>query len=526
MTNEESLLGMLKEAEALPFLFVGSGISRRYLNSENWEDLLRMFASKADASPYYFEILREKAKTEIEDPDSISALYPKIADLIEPDFNKVWYESRDYAASRAKYIQEIHDGVSPFKLEIAEYCLKLTEKPLMLENEIDILKELSSRSIAGIITTNYDCFLESIFPDFSAYVGQEELIFSNYLTVSEIYKIHGCCKKPKSILINSREYKEFSDSNAYLAAKLLTVFVEHPIVFLGYSLNDENIQSILQAIVYCLSSESLEKLKNRLIFVEWSATERPIEISSLSLNFGSHKTVNMTRIILNDYSELYKVLLEIKSKYPTRLLRQIKKDIYKLTLTTDPDARLIALNMQENPEDDKFEYVFGIGALEIGRIGFKIVTAEQIYRDVLYDDDTSFINKFIVEDTLPSLMSRCGSKNVPIYKYISKYDQQLPSKYDYFTNLKFDDFLTHSLSRIRVTQTFHSVNEIASNPATSLSNKLTHIAALPQKEIDVNQLYNFLITLFDSNPEILYSKNVKSQVKKLIRMYDWLKYKA
>ncbi len=43
----------------------------------------------------------------------------------------------------------------------------------------------------------------------------------------------------------------------------MTIFVEYPILFLGYSLQDTNIQSILQSIMGCLTEPQIETLAQR-----------------------------------------------------------------------------------------------------------------------------------------------------------------------------------------------------------------------------------------------------------------------
>ena len=41
--------------------------------------------------------------------------------------------------------------------------------------------------------------------------------------------------------------------------------MEHPIIFLGYSISDINIQNILESIMKCLTPEKASMLKNRFI---------------------------------------------------------------------------------------------------------------------------------------------------------------------------------------------------------------------------------------------------------------------
>ena len=45
--------------------------------------------------------------------------------------------------------------------------------------------------------------------------------------------------------------------------------MEYPIIFMGYSISDSNIQSIIKSIVNCLDVEQIEKLADRFVFVEY-----------------------------------------------------------------------------------------------------------------------------------------------------------------------------------------------------------------------------------------------------------------
>src|SRR5690606_22832015 len=118
-------------------------------------------------------------------------------------------------------------GVSPFKIQIADDLLQKQLHTLdEYKSEIELFKSLSGRNIGGIITTNYDNFLEKIFSEFEVYIGQEQLIFSDIQSIGEIYKIHGCVSEPESILINEEDYIRFYEKNAYLSAKILTIFIE------------------------------------------------------------------------------------------------------------------------------------------------------------------------------------------------------------------------------------------------------------------------------------------------------------
>src|SRR5699024_10969293 len=118
----------------------------------------------------------------------------------------------------------------------------LTYKSEMLD-EIRDLKKVR-KNISSVITTNYDCLIEDVF-EFSPLVGNEILLSNPYGTV---YKIHGCVSDPKRIIINQNDYDNFNTKYELIRAQLLSLFIHNPIIFIGYSISDENIKNLLKTI--------------------------------------------------------------------------------------------------------------------------------------------------------------------------------------------------------------------------------------------------------------------------------------
>ena len=97
----------------------------------------------------------------------------------------------------------------------------------------------------------------------------------------------------------------------------MTIFIEYPIIFIGYSIADSiadsNIQTILKAIVDCLSVENAKKLENRFVFIEYEKGFNKVEVAPYTISFDD-KIIAMTKIKLEDFSLLYDAMAEKKTK--------------------------------------------------------------------------------------------------------------------------------------------------------------------------------------------------------------------
>lgn len=161
---------------------------------------------------------------------------------------------------------------------------------------------------------------ETLFPGFTTYVGESDLLFSDQAFSQEIYKIHGSVSRAGSIVLTSADYAEFAQKRKYLSAKLLTLFVEYPVIFLGYSIQDENIRSILGDICECLPDDKLKRLGKRLIFVQ-HATDT--SVGEIAMSFGG-RTLSMTKITTDDFESIYDAMRSFRKMYSTRFIRELR----------------------------------------------------------------------------------------------------------------------------------------------------------------------------------------------------------
>ncbi|WP_242438380.1 SIR2 family NAD-dependent protein deacylase [Bacillus anthracis] len=293
---ESHLIAHLKKINTAPFLFIGSGFSKRYLNLEDWAGLMKKFSN---LMPYEFEYYSSTANKD----------WAEVAELMAKDFHPIWWKEQQFENNRKEFKDRISSKQSPLKVEVAKYLNSIEYKYGLDEKNDKEIAALKKIVIDGIITTNWDLLLEQIFEEqeMQVYIGQKELLFSHPLEINEIYKIHGCSSIPDSLVLTTSDYKGYNEKNAYLAAKLLTVFIEHPVIFLGYSISDDNIQQILKAITRCLDQDNIHKLKDRLIFVERAGQEEDSFENNSSLTIGAI-VVRIARVKTNDYEKIYECI--------------------------------------------------------------------------------------------------------------------------------------------------------------------------------------------------------------------------
>ena len=344
----------LRKFPTSPFLFIGSGLSRRYLRLPTWKSLLETICDKLKL-PKPFEYYYSNAQQ----------TFPMIASLIGKDFNDMWWTSDEYLESRHKYQSLAKSPWSPIKFEISKfiesYGMEATDVSDEFDKEIALLKKAV---IDGVITTNWDMLIESLFPDFVSFIGQEQLMFSEIFAVGELYKIHGSVTDPETLILTKDDYDEFHDRYSYLAAKLLTIFVEHPIVFLGYSLDDYNVQLLLKAILKCLSKEKVERLRDRLIFCQWNPMAKKTEMTDSTILI-SETLIPIKLISMSTFTDVYSVLADNKKRLPVKVLRQMKGMVHDFVKSSDPKSRVFVsddLDALESAHDVQF--VYGVGLKE------------------------------------------------------------------------------------------------------------------------------------------------------------------
>jgi len=324
-----------------PILFVGTGISLRYLNNSfTWDDLLGKIAFELAGNPeYYYDI-----KAQCHEEGKFN--YLKIAAKIEEKFNTTTQGNRD---GKFKHINDIfyenmsnNIKLSRFKIYIAELFSKLEFREEMAD-ELKVLKKIR-KNIGSVITTNYDGLIENIF-EFTKLIGNNILLSNPY---GSVYKIHGCYEQAEKIIITESDYATFDGKYELIRAQLLSLFIHNPIIFLGYSVGDDNVKKILKTIFTYVepNSELATNIKNNFLLVEYEKNLDNQTISEHDIVLEGGLTIRINKLKTDNFSAIYDSISDLHlpvTALDIRKVQNIVKEIYaggdiKVSITEDLDT--------------------------------------------------------------------------------------------------------------------------------------------------------------------------------------------
>jgi hypothetical protein len=204
-------------------LIIGTGFSKWITNGKalNWLELIIYCIDKIDPTLKDIFFVRDDKNDYI--PDDIPLTI--IAQLLEIEAQNKGMVLKDIACE----------------------CINATTTDSNIDKDkVELFKSMfeDEKSI-NIITTNYDTILSDyIFPS-QCRIFTEGAVFSKLSSGVDIFHIHGIVKNPRSLVLTQKDYYDFQLKNNYFSRKLYTLIHENSIGILGYSLNDPDINFIL-----------------------------------------------------------------------------------------------------------------------------------------------------------------------------------------------------------------------------------------------------------------------------------------
>lgn len=312
---ETKRISLLKQKNEFPIIFIGAGMSKRFLQGyPSWEELLELLWKEALEENFYgkLNLIRDeilKEKPEIESRELNHLINIKMGTIIESKFNHLFYNEKimiDGFTTKDAFHQEI----SPLKVRISQLFATgtLIEGK---EHEYEMFKKMLAKSQI-ILTTNYDDFIEKSYNESSPvpitkFIGQKGFFSENY-GYSELFKLHGCIEAPVDIILSEKDYEKFEKNSNLISAKVISLMLKSPIIFLGYSLTDLNVRKIIKDLTSSLNENELEILEKRMILIERKEGEQSFE--EITIN-DSDLGCKLSVIRTDNYAKIFEEISKI-----------------------------------------------------------------------------------------------------------------------------------------------------------------------------------------------------------------------
>lgn len=501
-----SILEELVEKNTYPIVFIGSGISKRYLKDfPNWDGLIKQLWAKAylskDDNEYYRFMNNIRGKI-IEDNPTLSEkevdyrLNIIASSEIEKNFNQKFIDAKISVANYGdkEYYEQ---RISPFKMEIANIFDEYEVIPEMMQELNSFKKFLSKTKI--ILTTNYDSLIEDSIKSYSpdskldVFIGQKGFL-KDTTGWSELYKVHGSVKKPQSIVISEDDYNLFDKNSVLISAKIIASLIDAPIIFLGYSLTDINIRKIIADFAGSIDKEDMVSGSERIILVEHKENENQIiETRTMDQDLG----IDMTVLSTDNYEALFEKLSFIDEGLSSSFINRYQSLLKKLIVERGKEGVLQTLlispvEMKELEND------------HILRKNAAVVLADSSIIFAYPDVVTYFIDYFSEEPSINSevalryIASQTGPTRLPFYLYVNDINldetglpphikDKIVARMAKYNELK------------KVTKSIHRYNKIEYDnlediiKAEYVSNKETDVVAYNIERLDRDQVKNYII---------------------------------
>lgn len=320
-----------------PIVFVGSGMSKRYLeDSPDWNSLLQEYWNMLNTEIEYYTHLHDLS-TEIteqthKDRDEIDFLVKiEVAAEIEKKFNDQFFHG-EISVKKLSHKKAYEKNISPFRFHVAQRFSNYKLSKNIDKEEFELFQKVLRKSRI-IVTTNYDTLIEDSIregnQDPKLYIGNAGFFDDSSMGWSEIYKIHGSVTDPSSIVITKDDYKRYDQNSILVTAKIMSSMVDSPILFLGYSMSDRNVVKMLNDFSTQLPQEGLSKSANRILIVDWDKGINTLQETQMT-STENGKNFSYTLIKTDNYKSLFNKLQSIDegvSPYEVRKFEDIIKKI-------------------------------------------------------------------------------------------------------------------------------------------------------------------------------------------------------
>lgn len=239
-----------------------------------------------------------------------------------------------------------------------------------------------------IVTTNYDTFIEDqlrleIGHKPTVHVG-EKGFFNDTDGTAEVFKIHGSVTVPNSIIITGNDYKQYDKTKLLISAKLLVGLLHSPILFLGYSLTDRNVISLLSDFSAHFPGPDIKEIAGKIIVVDFDKNNLGLNETVQIREIPQSKNITYTSLKTDNYARIYEQISKIDEgaspaeirKY-SHLIKRLIVDSENRGTLQDTFVALYPLDELESRIDDGQKVAIALGDVE----NFQVATLANYIQD-------------------------------------------------------------------------------------------------------------------------------------------------
>lgn len=501
-----------------PILFIGAGISLRYYEKAySWESLLKTIATDLNkGNTQLYLDLRNKAMDALGTCD-----YASLATALEAEIDA---RLKDLS-SKEDSIPQIWGIVNKIFYEIAEdnrktSRLKIWVKELLSALELNQLRKnevlsfkKACEKVASIVTTNYDTFVEDHL-GFNPLLGNDILLSNPYQSV---YKIHGSVTDPSNMVLTKEDYDLFNHRYELIQAQLISLFIHNPIVFLGYSINDANIQKLLSVIFSYVdrNSDLGRKVAENFLCVQYERGSENLDIQeeTFHIRLGEREADIPINVLKTDkFIALYDALSNLQLPVEAIHLKRVEHVFHRIKLGGEIAVKLVG----DLENVDNRELVLAIGPIDridvsLDKI-YRVTEAIQSYFEITEEFKSGMV---ILTDGVRKNMYFPAKGMAHVFPEMEHKDE-LCQQQDKLLNEEFN-----RIEKIPECRSDHTdVDDILRDERIVASNKVKAIFYQVYKAgIALDDLRGYLYNRLQDSREC-----VPTDIRKLLCLYDARKY--
>ena len=230
---------------------------------------------------------------------SINAGYPSTKELSQIIYNNLTNSEKESISQNLPLI-DLTDEFIQLRGNSRNSLISIL-KSTYGKSPVDLTDHAKIKSIPhlkNVITTNYDSAFENVYSDSHNLIFKDsDCSYIDKLRTS-IFKIHGDLSVPDSIVITKSDYRHYFDkmNNVIFWTKVKDLLASYSVLFIGYSLEDDNIISIIESINNALGANRKEMY---LIAPDWKEHKKQ-KLSSFGVKYFNDAANNFLNLLIEN----------------------------------------------------------------------------------------------------------------------------------------------------------------------------------------------------------------------------------